>query len=571
MKHPRAHRIRRIGVLASASALTIATLTTTAAPATAHPASDRAVSAGTGWLLSQLTGGLVHNDQYDFDDLGLTADAAFALHAVGGRATSVEQIADAVAPRVTEWYDYFGTIYTGSAAKAMALAQVAGKDATAFGGQNLQDVVEDTVGAAAPIVGRVQNANETDWQSGDPADSLNVISQSWAARALAVQGSTQADEVESFLLDQQCEGGFFRYGLTADKAASEQGCVPGTDLPHLDTTALVLLNLAAIPSPSVEVAGAIGDAAAWLKAQQAADGSVGGGTEGANANSTGLAGWALGTVGESAAAAQAATWLRGLQVADLAPCGTTLATANGAIAYNAASLDSARANRTIAVAAQDQFRRASAQALPALTYVPAAAGVLAVSAPATAVENSAVEITVSGLGPGEPGCVSLGGQVQQVTGTGAALKLTFQLPGGAAARTFQLTTLAGPVTTTTMATAAPTIPEPEAQVGELGAAKVEKVRDNAFMLAVACPGTRVCAGAVKVRTLRRVELPGGNDRRVLLAKREYAVAPGETTQLRLRVQRPARPVLGSRRLRVVAVQTVRGAEPTSTTFWIRRK
>ena len=72
-----------------------------AAPAQAHPAGDRAVSAGATWLKAQLTDGIVVGqfDTFVYDDFGLSADIAFALDAVGGQDATVVQVADAVAPR----------------------------------------------------------------------------------------------------------------------------------------------------------------------------------------------------------------------------------------------------------------------------------------------------------------------------------------------------------------------------------------------------------------------------------------------------------------------------------------
>ena len=344
--------ITRLGSFAGVAALALTTLVVSSAPATAQTAGDRAVDAGAKWLEGQLTSGLIHNNVYDFDDLGLSADVAFALDAVGGHDATVTDIAEAISPIVSSWYDSWGTVYTGSAAKAAALAQVSGQDATNFGGHDLIDVVEDNVATTAPISGRVQNVGETDWQPPfSPMDSLNVISQSWAARALHEQSSPLADEVETFLLDQQCAAGFFRATLTVDKAATEQGCDAAGGVASLDTTAITLLNLLAEQNPTAEVSTAIDEGAAWLLSQQAADGSFSaGGAEGFNANTTGLAGWVLGEVGESAAATKAASWLRGLQIADIAPCATTLTAHNGAIAYQAPDLAQSRDDGDIAVA-----------------------------------------------------------------------------------------------------------------------------------------------------------------------------------------------------------------------------
>jgi hypothetical protein len=549
------------------AAATLAVVAPAGAATPTDPAGVRAVSAGATWLRAQLTDGILHNEEYDFDDLGLSADVAFALDAVGGQDATVVAIADAVAPKVTQWYDFAPTVYTGSAAKAIALAQVAGRDANAFGGTDLQSVVEANVATSAPIAGRVQNAGEKDWTTGDPTDSLNVISQSWAARALGGQDSDLADEVMSFLLEQQCDDGSFRAALTEDKAALEQGCA-ADEVGEVDTTALAVINILETPDAPLAARGAAFLAANWLKTQQATDGSFSAGALGTNANTTGLAAWALAEAGQDGAATKAAGWLRGLQVADLAPCTATLSAENGAIAYKAADLAAARAAGKIPVTLQDGFRRASAQALPALAHVPAGSDVN-LSAPATAVEKSTVTVNVAGLGAGEPACVSLGGRATPVTGTGSVVPVTFTLPAGAAAHTFRVTTLTGSATATTTATATPVAPAPV--VGDLAVAKVEKVgRNNRFKVAVACDGAVACAGKLKVRTAGKVERADGTLTRLVVAKSAYTVAPGRTARVTLQLTKPARAVLGKKRIRVVATQTARGAEPVATKFWLRR-
>lgn len=533
---------------------------------------DRAVSAASTWLEAQLTDGIVvgNYEGYIYDDFGLSADTAFALDAIGGHEPTVVAVAEAVADEVTEWYDSYGTTYTGSAAKAIVLAQVAGKDATDFGGNDLQAVVEDAVATTGPIVGRVQNVGETDFNPPyAPTDSLNVISQSWAARALTGQGSDLADEVTSFLLAQQCADGSFRAGLTADKSAPEQGCPAGTS-GEVDTTALTVINILETPGAPVAARGAAYLAASWLKGQQAADGSFAAGSLGTNSNSTGLAGWALGATGQDAAAARAASWLRGLQVADLAPCATTLSAANGAVAYNATDLANARRNGSVTVPAQDSFRRATAQALPALAHLPAG-GAVTISAPATAVERSTVTVTVAGLGAGEPACVSLGNVTKPVTGTGSAVPVAFALPAGAGTHTFRVATLAGSTTATTVAsTVAPTAAEPSA--GELSTPKVVTVgRGGSFKVAVACDSAEECAGKLKVRTVGRVARDNGTRKVLLVARTAYTVGAGDDARIRLTLTKPARAVLGTRRVRVVATQTAAGTDAVTTKFWLRRK
>lgn len=565
-------RTYRAAAVVAALAVTATTISTAATPAQAQPAGDRAVGAGTAWLKAQLTDGIVIGEfeGSTYDDFGLTADTVFALDAVGGQGATIGAIADAVAPKVDQWYDSFGTLYAGSAAKAIAMAQVAGRDATSFGGNDLQTVVEGTVGTQAPIVGRVQNVGETDYEPPyGPVDSLNVISQSWAARGLTGQGSALADEVTSFLLQQQCSAGFFREKLTVDKSAPQQGCVAGTDSGSVDTTALTVINILDTPEASAPAKGAAYLAASWLRKQQAADGSFAAGALGPNANSTGLAAWALAATGYDGAARRAASWLRGLQVADLAPCATTLAPENGAIAYKPADLAAARTAGGIAVAARDGFRRASVQSVPALAYVPAGAAV-SLSAPATAVEKSRVTVTVTGLGAGEPGCVSFGSQVRAVTGNGDPVTATFDLPAGAAAHTFRVTTLGGASSATTAATAVPPVPVVQAQVGELRVKRVVTVKRNRFTVALTCAAGAACRGRLEVRTSKKVQLRSGKHV-VTVAKRRYTQAAGSRQELVLKLTRAGRALIARDRgsIKVRAVQTAPGADRAVTTFRLK--
>ena len=71
-------------LVAGALALGLTAGATTPASAAAGRPAD--------WLESQLTDGLVHNDTYDFDDYGLTADTGMALAAIGGHRPAVRKI-----------------------------------------------------------------------------------------------------------------------------------------------------------------------------------------------------------------------------------------------------------------------------------------------------------------------------------------------------------------------------------------------------------------------------------------------------------------------------------------------
>lgn len=340
----------------TAAAAAVLLVVTLAGPASAA-ADDRAAT----WLSHQLTGGLVHNDQYGFDDYGLTADVAMALKDIGGHQADVATARDALAQHVDSWttgVDYGSSdIYAGSVAKAVVLAQVTGGDPTSFGGVDLVQRLESRTRNTAPK-GRIQDKGASDY--------ANTIGQAFAARGLARAGSSEARAAIHFLLEQQCSSGFFRLDFAAVGAA-DQTCDAGTkaqSAPDTDVTALSLIALSALPvaDRTTAVKHSIAAGIAWLKRRQNSDGSFGGGTStsAANTNSTGLAATALAERGACAPARKAAAWVKNLQVTD------QVAGERGAIAYDR---DAFRAARTggIGAAEQDQWRRATSQAAPGLS------------------------------------------------------------------------------------------------------------------------------------------------------------------------------------------------------------
>ncbi|MFC4786843.1 hypothetical protein ACT8ZV_20375 [Nocardioides sp. MAHUQ-72] len=349
------HLHRPAAVLAAGALIA----TTIAGAAQAAPA-DRSGQ----WLDRQLTDGLVHNDQYDFDDYGLTADTAIALDAIGGHRPAVKQVRKALAGNVDAWTTFGDDVYAGSVAKALVLAETTGADPRSFGGVDLVKRLAARVSSSKPTVGRIQDKAQTDY--------ANTIGQALAARGLAKAGSGKADEAVRFLLEQQCSAGYFRLNF-AGLAKKDQSCDAGkratTSAPDTDVTALAVLNLRATPHKTKAVRSAIKDAVAWLKRHQKDNGSFGGGpaTEASNANSTGLAGWALAEAGACKPAARAARWVKGLQVSgDVS--GTPLAGEKGAIAYDRAAFKAAKSDG-IGDAQRDQWRRATSQAAPALAYL----------------------------------------------------------------------------------------------------------------------------------------------------------------------------------------------------------
>ena len=336
--------------------MTLGTSLGTATPAQAGDPVDRTER----WLNKQLTGGLVHNNQFDFDDYGLSIDVGLALQDLG-RTKNAKTVRKAIAKNVDSYTTGadFGSsdIYASATAKAAAFLQVTGADASDVRGVNLIARLGKRVANKAPIAGRIQDKGASDF--------ANVIGQSFAVQALTTAGHKKARKATRFLLAQQCKGGYFRLNFTADKTANDQTCNGGkrktTSAPDTDATALAVLSLLEDPTPSKTVRKAITRAVAWLAKSQRKNGSFGGGpsTEAPNANSTGLAASAMGSAGACAQAHKAAKWLTKLVVSGVSG-------ENGAIAYDKAAL--AGAQDGIGIAEEDQFRRATAQAAPALVY-----------------------------------------------------------------------------------------------------------------------------------------------------------------------------------------------------------
>jgi hypothetical protein len=326
-----------------------------------------ALSAAATWLGSQVTDGAVHNDQYDMDDYGLSIDVALALHAADQQPDTVRAVGDRLAEHVDEYTSPgFGTLTSaGATAKSVVLAQAVGADPTAYGDTDLLSRLEATVADKGPARGRIQDS--LDPKQADAVDYANVVGQAYAVTGLGAADSAEAAAATDFLLAQQCEEGWFRLDFTKDERATDQTCDGDrASSPDLDATAFAVRALAADDSSTA--AAAVDSAVTWLQTQQAADGSFGGGSASttANSNSTGLAGAVLGEAGETAGAEQAATWVFGHQALD---CQSFDAPDVGAVAYDDASL-AAAAKKGISVKSADQFRRASAGALPVLQWLP---------------------------------------------------------------------------------------------------------------------------------------------------------------------------------------------------------
>ena len=321
-------------------------------------------------------------------DYGLTIDAAWAIDAVGGPAAKVVAMADALEANIGDYSSFGG----GATAKAAAFLLSQGRnDATVSG--LITSLEDDHISTSGPTTGRLVDAS---------FDFETPLTQSFAVAALNNAGSDLANSVLSFLLKQQCTAGFFRPSF------SDQGC-SGPDLQRdagrpgsLDTTGLAVLMLQDQKSKPA-VSAAITKALDWLVSQQAANGSFNSG----NANSTGLAGWALGVSGRTTAAAKAAQWLRGQQLANAGSCLKYAAKDNGAITLDSLGLANA-ATGPLSQVDSDVVTRATAQSLPALLWAPggSAAGASTLTGPTGFVPaGSAQSVSVAGA-PGNTVCVT---------------------------------------------------------------------------------------------------------------------------------------------------------------------
>lgn len=422
---------RRIVALIAAPALSLG-LASGLAPAQADP-SPSGTSAAT-WLAGELTNGLMHNPNFGgFDDYGLSIDAALAELSMDNTAAAT-QISNAIATHVNDYItgDAFGdpgSKYAGPTAKALVLAQGAGANPSSFGGVDLINRLESLVATS----GRIGDVSTF-------GDFANTIGQSFAVEGLTNANSPKGGAATAYLLTQQCPAGFFRLDL------GDQQCADNAD-PDTDVTAFAVLALQSRRSqPAVETA--LTKAVAWLKTTQGADGSFGGGavTASPNTNSSGLAAAALGASCEISAANKAATYVRTFQV----PTGQTgpLASEVGAIAYDTAGKTAGQANG-ITDATSDQWRRATAQATPGLSWDSSAKPTVSIEGPSKFVKSgSRVYATISGAADGERICLSDGTTTTVLDGIGSPLTVPIDLQKVGGTVTLTATTGPGAATAT---------------------------------------------------------------------------------------------------------------------------
>jgi hypothetical protein len=340
-------------------------------------------------------------------DYGVTIDAAWALDAVGGQAAKVTAMTTAL-------QSHIGDFSANGGQKAKMLAFLTSQGRTGAPIDNLRTGLEGNVTSGGAHDGELTGAGP--------------FTQTYAAQALHNSGSTLGAAATTYLLKQQCPGGFIRGAFAGNGSA----CSSDTgEFADTDTTALAVFTLQSQKSDPA-VAAAITKAVTWLAAQQHADGSFDG-FSGPSANTTGLAGWAFGLAGRADLAAKAGGWVRSVQLANAGSCVKYAAKDNGAIVADPLSLTNAAAG-PLDVFDADSANHATAQALPALVWTPggAAAGETKLTAPAFAPAGSTQTVTVAGA-PGDTVCASAGGAGTRITlpasGTAA---YTVVLPAGTA-------------------------------------------------------------------------------------------------------------------------------------------
>ncbi len=335
-----------------------------------------------------------------FEDYGLTVDAGYALDAVGGQTAQVTAITDGL---VANWDNYYNAFSgTGAAAKLSAFLQSQGRTGPPVV-DALVAAVEAHISTTAPNAGRLLDPDD----AGTPFDDdfNSPLTQAFAVSSLNNASPSLAVSALDFLLDQQCTTGFIRESFSA-RNALDQTCNGDLDpTPSVDTTGLVVLMLQDQKSkPGVSVA--LTKALDWLVSQQAANGSFNSG----NANSTGLAGWALGVSGRTAAAEKAALWLRGQQHANAGSCTKYAAKDNGAVTLDALGLANA-ATGPLSQVDNSVTTRATTQALPALLWAPggSAAGASTLTGPTGFVSAGSTQSVSLAGAPGNTVCVRFNG------------------------------------------------------------------------------------------------------------------------------------------------------------------
>jgi hypothetical protein len=402
-----------------------------AAPAGAAPADTtppptsttqaQSQDAAVAWIEAELganAGALPFGFDPSQTDWGLTLDAVLALEVTGHGADAAATTAlDALAGHLDDYLTgtAFGDpgVYAGSVGKTLLAVELAGRDARAFGGHDLEDLSRAAMQTSGTHEGRFSN------QGSISPDFSNGFVQALNVMALSHTDGGVPAEAADFLYAQQCPGGGFR--LDYDTVPT-RGC-ESDDQADTDTTGLAVQALLTLPA-TTQRAGALEAATGWLLEQQHADGGFGGtGSGGAtNTNSTGPVAQALAAAGEDDAAAVATDYVRSQQLTAEVVTGTPAAAEAGAIAYDD-DARSAALDTGIAPTGRDQLRRSTFQGVLALG-APSFGAVVEVPhdvvalVPARLVDTRTGGETIDGVGSGTGQVAVDGTMVVAVAGRG---------------------------------------------------------------------------------------------------------------------------------------------------------
>ncbi len=424
---PRPARRRRAARLVAGTATGALALGLAAVPgiAQAAPAPSGSFVVATDWLAGELEGNLIRGSYEDqsgndvaYVDHGLSIDVGLADR-LARRDAAADEVREALAPEIGGYVGTGSENYANAVAKAatfVTLTTAPGSGAARSYGR--RDLVADLEARTDDTSGRI--ADQTDY-----TDYANGIGQVFAATALTLVDSDEAPAATSYLLRQQCPGGGFRLDL------GDARCTDDTEA-SVDVTALAVQQLTEVALAPAQRARA----ADYLQDVQAADGSFADSGSGPNANSTGLAAYALGLEGRSASATRAADWVRGLQVRAPGVCSDA---DEGAVAFNAAAF---RAQRRGGIGeGRDQFQRATAQGAGGLDFVSRPGRALAVSSPRRYVRAGTLQtIRVSHLARRDTVCVARGGTGVDRVAPGSGNVAVRMFSGyGTATRTFTVT------------------------------------------------------------------------------------------------------------------------------------
>ncbi|MDZ7676227.1 MAG: hypothetical protein U5K30_14310 [Acidimicrobiales bacterium] len=330
--HPHVQRRRSVTTIAAAIIAIVALFVPTSglAGAQADTGATPPEAAGS-WLADQLVDGERFETEFDgtiFFDYGLTADTVVALAAAG--------VADGFGASATAWLgsssitsgyggDGSSSASSGGLAKLAIVAQTRGLDATDWG--------EDGVDLIQRLLD-LEDAGGRFVDIPDFGNDFKTFSHAFAIVALARQdGVGPSAESLDLLLSSQCADG----GFSGDLDPAPEDCTSG-----VDSTATALFALFAADRPADE--DEIDDAVTFLLDIQAGDGSFSSSDTGANANSTGLAVYALDLAGEAGAVEDGAQFLRSLQR------GCDAESDQGAIALSAGDFAPGTATRATAQA-----------------------------------------------------------------------------------------------------------------------------------------------------------------------------------------------------------------------------